>query len=111
MKSATFDQPGLVRVYCNIHSRMVGFIHVFAHPYFAVTDLTGRFAIEGIPPGTYLLKPGKQRSHETQHRAVRIDDQPVEGMLLSVDARGFKLQHAPQQVRQTLHQPGNGEQY
>jgi hypothetical protein len=50
-----FDQPGVVRVFCEIHSHMSAFILVFAHRYFAVTDDEGRYRIDGVPPGTYTL--------------------------------------------------------
>jgi hypothetical protein len=35
---------------------MLGFVHVFEHPYFAVTDERGAFVIPHIPAGTYTLK-------------------------------------------------------
>jgi plastocyanin len=54
-RSVRFDQPGVVRVFCEIHSHMNAFILVFAHPYFATTDAEGRYRIEGVPPGTYTL--------------------------------------------------------
>jgi plastocyanin len=50
-----FDRPGLVRVFCDIHSHMSGYILVFSHRYFAVTDVDGRYAIPRVPPGTYTL--------------------------------------------------------
>lgn len=48
-----FDRPGIVRVFCDIHSHMNAFILVFSHPFFAMTDDDGRYRIENIPPGTY----------------------------------------------------------
>ena len=54
-RSVRFDQPGVVRVFCEIHSHMNAFILVFAHRYFAATDAEGRYRIEGVPPGTYTL--------------------------------------------------------
>jgi plastocyanin len=54
-KSIRFDRPGIVRVFCDIHSHMSAFILVFAHRYFAVTDDDGRYRIENVPPGTYTV--------------------------------------------------------
>lgn len=54
-RSVRFDQPGVVRVFCEIHSHMNAFILVFAHRYFATTDREGRYRIGGIPPGTYTV--------------------------------------------------------
>jgi plastocyanin len=48
-----FDRPGIVRVFCDIHSHMNAFILVFSHPFFAMTDAQGRYRIENVPPGTY----------------------------------------------------------
>jgi hypothetical protein len=52
-KSVRFDQPGIVRVFCEIHSHMNAFILVFAHPFFAVTDAEGRYRINNVPAGAY----------------------------------------------------------
>jgi plastocyanin len=52
-KSVRFDQPGVVRVFCEIHSHMNAFVLVFGHPFFAITDADGRYRIGGVPPGTY----------------------------------------------------------
>jgi len=54
-KSLRFERPGIVRVFCDIHSHMSAFILVFSHPFFAVTDPAGRYRIDDVPPGTYTL--------------------------------------------------------
>jgi plastocyanin len=52
-KPVRFDKPGIVRVFCDIHSHMNAFILVFSHPFFALTNADGRYGIENVPPGTY----------------------------------------------------------
>jgi len=54
-KAIRFDQPGIVRVFCDIHSHMSAFILVFAHRYFAVTDEDGSYHIDNVPPGQYTV--------------------------------------------------------
>ena len=40
---------------CSIHGWMTGYIKVFNHPYFAVTDDDGKFEIKGAPAGKYHI--------------------------------------------------------
>jgi plastocyanin len=54
-KSVRFDRPGIIRVFCDIHSHMSAFILVFSHRYFATTDAEGRYRIDRIPSGTYSV--------------------------------------------------------
>jgi plastocyanin len=54
-KAVRFERPGIVRVFCDIHSHMSAFILVFAHRFFAVTDDDGRYRLDGVPPGTYTV--------------------------------------------------------
>jgi plastocyanin len=52
-----FDIPEVaVRVQCDIHKWMSGFIGVFDHPFHAVTNEKGEFSIDGVPPGEYELE-------------------------------------------------------
>jgi plastocyanin len=52
-RSVRFDRPGIVRVFCEIHSHMNAFILVFSHPFYALTDAEGRYRIENVPAGVY----------------------------------------------------------
>jgi plastocyanin len=54
-KSVRFDRPGIVRVFCDIHSHMSAFILVFAHRYFSVSEPDGSYRLENVPPGTYTV--------------------------------------------------------
>ena len=50
-------EPGMLKVTCDDgHIWMEAYVHVFPHPYFAVTDERGNFRIAGIPPGAYTLR-------------------------------------------------------
>jgi plastocyanin len=52
-RSVRFDKPGIVRVFCDIHSHMNAFILVFSHPFFTLTNADGHYSLENVPPGTY----------------------------------------------------------
>jgi plastocyanin len=54
-KSVAFERPGIVRVFCDIHSHMSAYVLVFGHRYYAVTDETGAYQIPNIPPGSYTV--------------------------------------------------------
>jgi plastocyanin len=73
-KAVRFDRPGVVRVFCEIHSHMSAFILVFAHRFFAVTDGEGRYRIENVPPGTYTIVAWNDgEARET--RTVRVGEE------------------------------------
>ena len=54
-KAIRFDEPGIIRVFCDIHSHMSAFILVFSHRFFAITDDQGSYRIDRVPPGSYTL--------------------------------------------------------
>jgi plastocyanin len=77
-RSVRFDKPGVVRVFCEIHSHMSAWILVFSHPYFATTDAEGRYRIDGVPPGTYTLAVWNDgRVRERREVRVAADGAPV----------------------------------
>lgn len=48
-------KAGIVEIVCDAHQWMSGWIVVQDHPYFAITDKEGNYAISAIPPGSYTL--------------------------------------------------------
>lgn len=54
-KDVTFAEPGLVKVYCEVHESMRGAILVMENRHWARPDGDGRFRLEDVPPGRYTL--------------------------------------------------------
>jgi len=88
-KSKTFDQTGLVRIYCNIHPQMVGFVMVVDSDFAAVTGRDGAFRFDNVPPGNYVLKAWSEQSGETS-RPVTVGSGTEAPLSLSLDVTGFK---------------------
>jgi plastocyanin len=69
-KAVRFDRPGIVRVFCDIHSHMSAFILVFSHRHFAVTDDEGRYRLDNVPPGTYTVIAWNESAPSESRRVV-----------------------------------------
>ena len=56
VKRIVFDQPGLARLFCNIHPNMAAYIMAVNSPFFAVSNGKDTFTrISGVPPGALPL--------------------------------------------------------
>jgi plastocyanin len=52
----TFAVPEIIRVACDAHAWMSGWIVVSESPYAVVTDADGNFKLENVPPGNYKVE-------------------------------------------------------
>jgi len=60
-----FDKPGVVKVFCQIHSHMSATVMVFDHPWFAIPDEGGTFELSGVPPGMHQVTAFHERLGDT----------------------------------------------
>ncbi|MFC2150586.1 hypothetical protein ACFLQV_03690 [Calditrichota bacterium] len=65
-KQVTFDEVGIVRVYCDIHPSMSGVVVVLPNQYFTFADGEGNFSLSDVPEGKYELHVW----HENHHDAI-----------------------------------------
>jgi plastocyanin len=75
-----FDKPGAVTIHCEIHERMRGTILVLETPHFQKTDTAGKYRLEHLPPGNYVLKAWVA-GDDVRQRPVELKT----GMTLHVD--------------------------
>lgn len=55
-RQVVFQKPGLVNVYCDIHTDMEAFVLVLPHHGFTRPDASGEFALPDLPAGRYVVK-------------------------------------------------------
>lgn len=63
---------GMIVVACAQHSFTRGYIAVFESPYFAITDPSGAFRLDSIPPGTYHMRVWHERAGADVEREVQV---------------------------------------
>jgi len=51
-----FTKPEIIRVQCDVHTWMLGWIAVMPHPYFGITDDKGTAKIDSVPAGKQKIK-------------------------------------------------------
>jgi plastocyanin len=60
-KTFIFTKSGVYRQLCNIHPEMSAVIVVLDNPFFAVTADNGKFKIDGVPPGQYVIRAWSEK--------------------------------------------------
>ncbi len=92
-KSQTFQKPGVVRVYCNIHPQMSAIVLVADSAHFAKAGADGAFMLEAVPAGSYVLRAWHERGGEAAQEVTVAADGVVRAQL-ALDASAFKrVQH------------------
>jgi len=63
----------MLRLKCDVHPWMIGYIGIKKNPYFAVTRDGGTFTITGVPAGTYKVQAWQERLG-TIEKEVTVQD-------------------------------------
>jgi hemoglobin len=61
-REVKFEQPGIVRLGCNIHAKMASYILVVDAPHYVVVDGTKEFNFRSLAPGKYKVRTWSERS-------------------------------------------------
>ena len=61
---------------CRVHPEMEGYVVVLQNPYFGVTDKTGHYEIEGVPPGSYTVAVWHSKT-KAQPKPLTVDAKPA----------------------------------
>jgi len=80
-RSFTFKRPCAATLLCNVHPEMEGFVVAVPTPYFAVTDKTGAFKIEGVPDGSYTVKVWHPKLKEASQAVTVAGDTTADFVL------------------------------
>jgi plastocyanin len=62
------DRAGVIRVDCDVHGWMRGWVYVAENPYYAMTGEDGSFSIKDVPPGDYTLEIWQEQTGTTEKR-------------------------------------------
>ncbi|NBX67870.1 MAG: hypothetical protein EBR01_02765 [Proteobacteria bacterium] len=46
----------MMKVKCDVHGWMTTYVNVMDHPYYAISDTSGAFTIDGLPDGEYTFE-------------------------------------------------------
>jgi plastocyanin len=104
----TFRAAGVVPVYCNIHSRMVGHVYVTPAPHVAQAGADGRWVLPRVPPGRYVLRVWHPRTPPAERELV-VAASGADVGATPLDARGFKFKQHQNKFGQDYK--ANGERY
>lgn len=78
-----FDKPGIVRLGCNIHDWMIGYIYIAETPWFGKTGNNGRVEVAKLPVGRYRVRvwhPWMEGPEEATTIAAELRDGPATTM-------------------------------
>jgi plastocyanin len=92
-KAVTFEQAGVIRVYCNVHAQMRALVVIRESGLVTQPGADGGFKLEQVPPGDYVLHVWHERAPEVT-QAMKVGGTSPAPVALTLDARGYRfVQH------------------
>jgi plastocyanin len=86
-KKLVFTQPGVYRVFCNIHPQMAAVLLVVPTSWITQTDARGTYRMD-LPPGRYRLTAWSERSQPVTTE-VTVESAPVSVRDMTLDETKF----------------------
>jgi len=100
-RTMTFDNPGLVRIYCNIHPQMAAYLMVIDGTIWAQTGPDGNAVLAGVPPGRAVVKAWDEKGGDYQGTVDVAAGKPA-SLAITLDGSSW---------RETPHTNKYGEKY
>ena len=68
--SLDFQRPDVISVRCDLHGWMQAYVIVAKNPYYSITHNGGKFELDGVPKGRYVLKVWSESLGESEQEIV-----------------------------------------
>ncbi len=82
----SFSAPEvMVRIKCDVHPWMGGYIGVLNHPFYSVSNEEGTFEIKDLPAGNYVLEAWHEK-YGTQTLNVTVESADVDNLAFTYKA-------------------------
>lgn len=78
------QRPGTVRIECDSHGWMLGWVHVVDNPYYALTDDSGGFEIKDVPAGKYTLVANQEH---TGPMTMEVEVKPGDTVTMPIELK------------------------
>jgi high-affinity iron transporter len=77
-RTFTPTRPGVYPLLCDVHSHMRGYLIVAATPWVQVCSRDGRFRLDGVPDGRYVLEVWHEMGPPVRRDVVVSGDRPID---------------------------------
>lgn len=91
-KQTVLRHPGLVRIFCNVHPRMIAYAMVTRSPHAVLAGSDGSFRLDGVAPGRYRIHLWHERVPGDTAQDIVVPPAGLANLAFTLDARGYRWQ-------------------